>query len=394
MKSTDKLNEIILSITNRCNLRCAMCQIPGRAPDDEMSTAEVKALISDAGVFFPSSVVFSGGEPLLRKDLFELITFAGGKRLNTCLTSNGILIDDAMAGRLAASGMGVVNISIEGPEDVHEQLRGKGNYKKAVDALGHLARHKIETTIAMTVCRQNYRYLSDVMKLAGETGTTTVKFQPFSPIFLTDKTKSGDFFIPSEFQKEFEEAMEGVIHWAGAHKIATNPVAYLRSLPAYLCGHGSQAAPRRCAALWTSCPISAAGDVHPCWVFADKVVGNVKKNKFSKIWNSARHDRLRRLLLEKECSGCFMSCYDANLGKQGLAESFVLKAGKLKKPKLYKRLYFRSYHYGRYLLGKIIRRIFSFGLAKSRRSLPDQESLFEEIREARDLLRKNLKTLK
>jgi MoaA/NifB/PqqE/SkfB family radical SAM enzyme len=394
MRHKDKLNEIIISITNRCNLRCAMCQIPSRSADDEMSTEDIKALIRDAAVFFPSSVVFSGGEPLLRKDLFDLIAFAGRHHLNTCLTSNGTLIDDETAHRLGDSGMGVVNISIEGPREVHDALRGPENYARAVEALGHLARHKVETTIATTVCRQNAGHLLDVMKLASAAGVTTVKFQPFSPIFLSDKSRGTDFFAGREFQKDFQDVIEKVIDWAKVKKIATNPVAYLRSLPAYLCGQGAGGAPSFCAALWTSCPISAAGDVHPCWVFADKVLGNVKKNKLSQIWNSGSHNRLRKRLLEKECAGCFMSCYDANLGKQGFFESLTLKSGKLKKPKFYKRAYFRSYQYARYVSKKIIRRILGSWPPQHRKNPLESASLREEIRGARECLEKRLRALK
>ena len=232
------------------------------------------------------------------------------------------------------------------------------------------------------------------MKLALAAGATTVKFQPFSLIFLTDKAKGMDFFVPPEFEKDFEGVIEKVLDWAGTHKITTNPAAYLRSLPRHLCGHGVGGAPSHCAALWTSCPISAGGDVHPCWVFASKILGNVKINKLSKIWNSDAHNRLRRHLLEKECSGCFMSCYDSNFGKQGLVETFVVKAGKLKRPKFYKRQYFRIYQNARYVVGKIIRRVFGHWLSGSRMKPFDLEPVFEEIQHAREELKKKQKALK
>jgi MoaA/NifB/PqqE/SkfB family radical SAM enzyme len=388
MNPERKLNEIILSITNRCNLRCAMCQIPDRSCADELGTEDVRTLITDAAALFPTAIVFSGGEPLLRADIFELVALANRKKMNTCLTTNGTLVDDAVAGRLAAAGIGVVNVSLEGPLDVHDQLRGAGNYQRALAALGHLRRHHIETTIATVVCRQNYRFLLEVMKLATSTGTTTVKFQPFSPIFLTDKEKGGDFFLPPESRRDCEGIVEEVIAWAAAHKMATNPVGYLRSLPSYLCGQGAKAASSRCAALWTSCPISAQGDVHPCWVFAGKVLGNIKKNKLSQIWNSRDHDRVRRRILEKECLGCFMSCYDANLGKPPRAAFLIPDMSKFRKPKYYKRSYFRLYQYARYFFGKISRRIFGWGLRKPP-AIPG--TLADTIQGARDMLRRKLK---
>jgi len=141
---SDKLKEIIVSVTNRCNLRCRMCQIPQMHNNEEMRTEQLKALIKDSAKLYPESIVFSGGEPLLRGDLFELITLANQCKINTCLTSNGTLLNDDIAKKLASCGIGVVNISIEGPEDIHDSLRGKGSFAKAVNALECLSRHKIE----------------------------------------------------------------------------------------------------------------------------------------------------------------------------------------------------------------------------------------------------------
>src|SRR5512135_3068163 len=126
-----RAKEIIFSLTNRCNLRCAMCQIPA-GPQKELSTDEAKRLISDASLLHPQSFVFSGGEPLLRDDIFDLIAFATRLKSNTCLTSNGTLINEKIAGKLSDAGIGVVNISIDGREDIHDSLRGKGNFKKAL----------------------------------------------------------------------------------------------------------------------------------------------------------------------------------------------------------------------------------------------------------------------
>ena len=87
----DRLKEIIISVTNRCNLRCAMCQIPDSDDSGEMNTRQLEALILDAISLCPRSIVFSGGEPLLRKDIFDMIALVNQNRINTCLTSNGTI---------------------------------------------------------------------------------------------------------------------------------------------------------------------------------------------------------------------------------------------------------------------------------------------------------------
>ena len=317
IKYRRKLREIILSLTNRCNLRCAMCQIPENKNGQELTTDEVKALIKDALTLTPHSIVFSGGEPLLRKDIFELISFVSQHNVRSCLTSNGTLLDEETANKLAEAGVNVVNISIEGPEDVHDSLRGKGNYQRALEALKNLSRYKIETTLATLVCRQNYAFLPHVMALAHQWKILTVKFQPFSEIFLIDSEKQKDFFISADAFEDVKRSMEEVIVLSKEYKIATNPGDYLRRLPFYLCGFREKLRRKGCSALWTSCPISATGEVYLCWVLSDKILGNIRDTQLSKIWNSGAHHRLRQQISRQGCVGCLMSCYDHHFEKLG-----------------------------------------------------------------------------
>lgn len=388
----DRLKEIIISITNRCNSRCIMCQIPQIQDNGEMTTEELKELISDAKNIHPNSIVFSGGEPLLRKDLFELISFANQYKINTCLTSNGTLVDDKIAKRLSASGIGVVNISIEGPQDIHDSLRDRGSFTKAIQALENLSRYKIETTIATVVCKQNYNFLPYIMELAHQFGVTTVKFQPFSEIFLIKKEERKNFFTSQNTLEEIKQSIEEVIELSKEYKIATNPANYLYSIPVYLCGLWQEYSHNSCSALWGSCPISAEGDVHLCWVLSDRILGNVKKTKLSKIWNSDEHNRLRQLAIREGCSGCLMSCYDYNFGKYGLRQLLSLKAKKFKKLKFYKRLYYRSYQSLRYILSKIINRVINLDRSQKRYD-SDITQLLEEIKIAKDMLKRELKIL-
>lgn len=385
------MREIIISITNRCNLRCAMCEIPQRQSNVEMSTEEVRELIRDAANLSPDNIVFSGGEPLLRKDLFELISFANQRKINTCLTSNGTLINEQMAKNLFSSGISVVNISIEGPEGIHDSLRGKGAFRKAIRALEQLSKHKIETTLATIVCRQNYKSLAYVMELAHRYGVTTVKFQPFSEIFLIKKDRKEDFLCPNDILGEINLSIERVVKLSEEYKIATNPLGYLYSVPLYLCGLKQEYHKVNCPALWASCPITAEGDLYPCWVLSGKILGNIKKNRLSEIWNSEAHNRMRQLITEEGCFGCLMSCYDSNLGIDEFRRLVYFKVKKLRKPKFYKRQSYRMYQYIKYMSNKIIHRIGNSNCFRKKYT-PHIERVLGEIQTAKDMLIKELKS--
>lgn len=388
----NRLREIIVSVTNRCNLRCAMCQIPEMADGEEVSTEILKDLINDAVKLNPNSIVFSGGEPLLRKDIFELISLTNNHKINTCLTSNGILLDDSVAGKLASSGIGVVNISIEGPERVHDSLRGRGNFKKALRALENLARHKIETTIATIVCRQNYRTLPFVMDLAHQFKVTTVKFQPFSDIFLKRKNIKNKFFLSPKVLKDLERSISQVIDKSKEYKISTNPCNYLYTIPAYLSGAWKNDSNNACSALRSSCPISANGNVYLCWVLSEKPIGNIKKTKLYNIWNSPEHNLAREAVEKCGCLGCLMSCYDNNRGKDDLPRVISLKSGKFKKPGFYKRQYYRLYQSMRYLSGKIINRLIN-STRRPKNNDSEISAALDEIRTARNILKRKKQRL-
>lgn len=391
----DRIKEVIISITNRCNLRCAMCQIPELDHSAEMSAEEVRRLVMDACSLCPRTIVFSGGEPLLRKDIFDLVALVTRNKINVCLVSNGILMTDEAACRLASAGIGGVNISIEGDEKTHDSLRGKGNFLKAVEALKNLLKHRIETTISTTVSRQNYAALPHVIELANQFGATTVKFQPFSDIFLIDKRHREKFIASRELQEEINNSIGAVIRLSKEYKITTNPEGYLYRISGYLCnGLVVDASRNGCAALWSSCPVSAEGNVYPCWPLTRIVLGNVKNKKLSEIWGSRQHDKAREKIVSDGCGGCMMSCYDYNLGKYELRQLVSLKAAKFSKISFYRRTYFRAYQNVKYLFVKLFNMIRIQWRMRHFRNSQHSAELLKEIRAAREALYKKLKEIR
>ncbi|MFC2136226.1 radical SAM protein, partial [Bacteroidota bacterium] len=185
--------EAIVSFTNKCNLRCAMCDIPKNKDFINIPSDKLYRLIDDLAKIKCKNLVFSGGEPLVHRNIYDLVKHGSKKGLKVCITSNGTLINKKNAKKLSDSKINVVNISVDGNENTHDKLRGKGNYKKAIDALENLREEGVETTIAAIICRQNYKELVSIIELAKNKGATTVRFQPFSNDFLDKEDKN--FFI-------------------------------------------------------------------------------------------------------------------------------------------------------------------------------------------------------
>jgi len=304
------LEEVVVSITSRCNLRCKMCEIPNRHTE-ELTTAEWKEIIKDSSRAGAKVFVFSGGEPLLREDIFDLLSFAKDNGMVTRLCTNGVLIDNQSGYRLAQTGIDVINISLDGNDQIHDYLRGDGVFLRATEALKIANDFGIETTIATVVTHYNYRHLTYIVEIAKKYKVATIKFQPFSRHFLIDKSRGDSFSFSREEAEELRILLRRIASTCRQYGIHTNPASYLEKIPPYLVNQAFDNGDT-CAALWTSCPINSNGDVLPCWEFKDSgiLLGNLREKKFKEIWNSDLHNSIRGKIKKDYCRGCLMSCYD------------------------------------------------------------------------------------
>jgi radical SAM protein with 4Fe4S-binding SPASM domain len=156
--------------TQKCNLHCGHCYIDANQTNapTELTTTEGKQLIDQIAQLGRSILVLSGGEPLLREDIFELADYATQKGLIATLGTNGTLIDDAVARRLLAAGVRKVAISIDSSTPtIHDQLRGVvGAWNKAIEGVHACNRNGIGVQFNITMTQQNHADLDPILDLA------------------------------------------------------------------------------------------------------------------------------------------------------------------------------------------------------------------------------------
>ncbi len=136
--SSDKKPVVVWNVTSRCNLACAHCYaaVADAGEVRDLDTREAKAVLDDLAAFKCPVVLFSGGEPLLRPDLPELVTYAVQRGLRAVVSSNGTLLDDTAAKWLKAAGTTYVGISIDGHADVHDHFRGvRGAFRRTLNGI-------------------------------------------------------------------------------------------------------------------------------------------------------------------------------------------------------------------------------------------------------------------
>lgn len=144
--------------TLRCNLRCAHCgsDCEAQTPVRELETDEILRIVDSIAEDFDARRIFvsiTGGEPLLRKDLFEVVARMTSHGMRSCIVSNGTLLDEVRAAKLYEAGMRTVTISIDGLEETHNAIRGKGTYRRSLAALGTARRAGMTTVEAITCVR-------------------------------------------------------------------------------------------------------------------------------------------------------------------------------------------------------------------------------------------------
>jgi len=160
--------------TFRCNLQCPHCYLDAgeREKRAELTTAEGKLLIDQISEISKPLLIFSGGEPLLRKDIFELAQYATEKGLKAAMGTNGTLITDTVADRLMSCGVKAVAISIDSslPER-HDEFRGvKGSWRRAMNGIEACTRRGIDVQVNTTVTQQNYEEIDKILALAEKLG--------------------------------------------------------------------------------------------------------------------------------------------------------------------------------------------------------------------------------
>jgi len=163
---------IVWDVTYACNLKCKHCySTAGKPWNDELTTEEalrVIKILAEAGV---TSIAFSGGEPLLRKDFFELVSLLKEYGVYVAVATNGTLLTEGMVSRLKSHGVEYVQISLDGLKETHEQFRGiAGIYDRVVEGIRNAVNAGLTVCISTTATRLNLDDVPEMMSLAEKLG--------------------------------------------------------------------------------------------------------------------------------------------------------------------------------------------------------------------------------
>jgi len=308
--SSDLRPLVVWNLTNRCNLCCKHCYISAedRSYRDELTTEEAKAFLQDIGEMGCPVVLFSGGEPIMRKDIYELAEFGTRAGLRVVLSTNGTLITPEVAGKLMAAGVKYVGVSIDGAERVHDSFRGRaGCFEEALTGLKHAADAGMNTGVRFTVNKENVNDLPAVIDAVVARGIPR-----FCMYHLVYTGRGEEMMALDTDLDEKRRTIEYLARRTKELRAAGTDVEILtvdnHSDGVYLYRMVLAEQPERaeevrqllelhggCSAGVKFSNVDPRGNVHPCQFWPHVTLGNVRERKFSEIWSDESNDLLAKL---------------------------------------------------------------------------------------------------
>jgi AdoMet-dependent heme synthase len=304
-----------LDLTYRCNERCEHCYLD-HEDHGEMSGVEIRGILRDfaeAGVFF---LTLSGGEPLLRKDCFEIIECARSLEFNVKLKTNAVLIREKEARRLRSVGVEQVQVSVYSHRpEVHDGItKLPGSLKRTIAGVRLMRENGLKVTLANVLMRSNVGDSNGVRALAGEMGAHYTLDPTITPMMDGNESVLRYRIPAGDLARVFQDAS------------LVGDVESFCAPPATVDDEVRNGFP--CSAGHTACYVSPYGDLYPCVQFP-LPCGNVRRQKFRDIWKHSPELAEIRSIRGKDLTTC-SSC--AHLGTCTRCPGLAFMEGNMRGP--------------------------------------------------------------
>jgi len=314
--SANTLRLVAWETTRRCNLSCKHCRAVAEDHpyDNELDTQASFRLLDQIREVGTPIIILTGGEPLLRDDIFDIAAYGDKIGLRMVMAPNGTLLDKENTEKLKASGIKRISVSLDGASpETHDDFRGLTNaFARSLQGIEHAKAAGLEFQINTTITKTNLAEIPKILSLAEDLGAVA------HHIFLLVPTGRGKYILDSAIDaKEYEETLNWFYDQQSKTSLqlkATCAPHYYRILRQRARAegkkvsfetHGLDAVTRGCLAGTGFCFISHVGRVQTCG-FLDVTCGDVTQQSFKDVWeNSEVFNKLRNFKnLDGKCGAC------------------------------------------------------------------------------------------
>jgi MoaA/NifB/PqqE/SkfB family radical SAM enzyme len=306
---------ISIELSTYCNLACRMCSVWKRRKHGA-KYEKVISLLDEARTLGATCFGPCGAEPFIREDLIDIMAYAesiGYQEIN--VVSNGLLLNDRQRmDKLEKLRNLILTISIDGPRDVHDELRGKGVYKEAVEVLRELRRRGITCGVSSVIMRQTLDRLNEIVDLAAEMGICTISMQPYSREFAGADNDHSVFEFRVGEEEMIMKKLENLMRYAKSKRVSIYTANMMEWVPRVLTRRARPIPPDGCFVPSKRLVVDVSGETSPCFMLKDALparsMGNVNQMSLDGIWHNAIHRELTLLGLHRKCVGCLAACSD------------------------------------------------------------------------------------
>ncbi len=288
--------------TQGCNISCVHCyRDAGTKSADELNTAEGKKLLAEIARAGFKIMIFSGGEPLLRPDIFELIGYARSQGLRPVIGTNGMLITSQVANKLKQAGLAVAGISLDSHEEAqHDWFRGfKGAWEQTKKGIENCRIAGLPFQIHTTVMDWNKDQVTTITDMAVNLGAVAHHI-----FFLVPTGRGKDIEDATLKTAQYEALLEQILDKQAKTPIELKPTCAPQFMRIAQQRKLSMRYTKGCLAGTSYCVVLPNGDIQPC-AYLPLKAGNVRETAFDTIWReSTVFHRFRHESLKGGCSRC------------------------------------------------------------------------------------------
>ena len=299
-------------LTERCNLRCSHCYQEG-SRSGELSLDEVRSGLDEVhdlfsawsksqDLTFAPSFNITGGEPLLRNDLFDILGDIADRGWDTYVLTNGTLVDAAIALRFAGLGVKGVQVSLEGPEEIHDTLRGAGSYQASLSGIGALLREGLPVTVNTTLSEVNAEGFFELAETAERLGVQRLGFSRLVPSGRGGAL-AGRMLSPDKVQALYQRIL--ALSYTGMKLVTGDPVCSSMRAGDDSPEDQGDIPVGGCSAGVSGLTFLSDGTIVPCRRLPVPL-GNIRTDSIREVWvQSPVLDALRdRSRYEGKCGAC------------------------------------------------------------------------------------------